>query len=43
VGLGGQAQISLVDQRRRLQCVLGMLSLHKMMSEAPKFFIDQRG
>ena len=40
IGLVGQAQISLVDQRRGLQCVVRTLSLHKMMSEALEFFID---
>ena len=43
IGLVGQAQISLIDQRRRLQCVVGTLAAHLMMSEASKFLIDQRG
>ena len=42
IGLVGQAQISLVDQRRRLQCVIGTLSAHLTMSEASEFLIDQR-
>src|SRR5439155_19773714 len=37
-----QAQICLVDQRRSLQCVVGRLAPHLMMSEASKFLIDQR-
>jgi hypothetical protein len=40
IGLIGQAQISLVDQRRGLQCVVGRLSTHMTMSDAPEFFID---
>jgi hypothetical protein len=42
IGLIGQAQISLVNQRRRLQCVVGTLPAHLMMSDASKFLIDQR-
>src|SRR6266446_6890598 len=40
IGLVGQTQISLVDQRRSLQCVVGTLSTHMTMSDAPEFFID---
>src|SRR6266705_6349923 len=43
IGLVGQAQISLVHQRCRLQCVVGTLSAHMTMSEASEFLIDQRG
>ncbi len=43
ISLVGQTQISLVHQGRRLQGVIGALPLHKMMSEAPEFFVDQRG
>src|SRR5439155_2323864 len=43
IGLVGQAQISLVNEHRGLQCVVGTLPLHKMMSEASQFFIDERG
>ena len=42
IGLIGQAQISLVDQRRSLQCVIGTLPAHMTMSDASKFLIDQR-
>ena len=42
IGLVGQAQISLVDQRRRLQRVAGAFSAHMTMSEASEFLIDQR-
>ena len=38
-----QTQISLVDQRRRLQRVIGTLPLHIMMSETSKFLINERG
>ena len=40
VGLVGQTQISLVDQRRSLQCVVGTLSAHMTMGEASEFLID---
>src|SRR5207249_3206501 len=43
IGLVGQTQISLVDQRCRLQRVVRTLSFHVMMSETSEFFIDQRG
>jgi len=42
IGLVGEAHVNLVDQRRRLQCVVGTLSAHMMMSETPEFLIDQR-
>jgi hypothetical protein len=38
----GQAQISLVDQRRRLQCMVGSFCGHLTMSEAAEFLIDER-
>ena len=43
IGLVGQAQISLVDQRRRLQRVVGTFCAHIMMGEASEFLIDERG
>jgi hypothetical protein len=42
MGLVGQVQISLVDQRRGLQCVVGTFSAHLMMGKAPEFLIDER-
>ena len=42
ISLVGQAQISLVDQCRSLQCVIGTLPVHLTMSDAPEFVINQR-
>src|SRR5205814_2893423 len=42
-GLIGQPQISLVDQRSRLERVVGTLSAHMTVSDAPELLIDQRG
>jgi hypothetical protein len=42
IGLVSQTQISLVNQRRRLECVIAALSAHLMMGEASEFLIDQR-
>ena len=43
IGLVGQSQISLADQRRRLQRVIGTLPAHIAMGEASEFFVDERG
>jgi hypothetical protein len=42
IGLVGQAQMSVVDQGRDLQCVVGTLPGRMIMSEAPEFFINWR-
>src|SRR5262249_10858773 len=43
IGLIGQAQISFVDKRRRLQCVIGTFSGHLTMGKALQFRIDKGG
>ena len=43
MGLIRQAQVSLVDQGRRLQGVTRALPRHVMVSDAAQIFIDERG
>jgi len=42
IGLVGQAQISLANERRRLQCVVGTFRAHLTMRKASKFLIHER-
>ena len=42
IGLVGQAQVNLVDQRRGLEGVIGALAAHVMMREPAQIFVDQR-
>src|SRR4030095_4589739 len=41
IGLVGQAQIILIDQRCRLQCVIRPLSAQIMMRDPPQFLVNQ--
>ena len=41
IGLVGQAQISLIDQRGRLQGVIRAFSRHIMMRETPQIFVNE--
>ena len=38
----GQAEVSLMNQRRALQRVLAAFPLEVMMCQAPKFVVDER-
>jgi hypothetical protein len=38
----GEAQIRLVHQRRRLQCVPGALAAHVVMRQAMQFVVKRR-
>jgi hypothetical protein len=42
VGLVGQAQISLANERRRLQCVVETFRAHLTMRKASEFLIHER-
>ena len=42
IGLVGQTQISLADERRRLQCVVGTFCAHLTMRKASEFLIHER-
>src|SRR5262245_56698669 len=41
MGLVGKAQIRLIHQRRRLQCVVGAFCAHLTMGKAPQSLLDQ--
>jgi hypothetical protein len=41
IGLVGEAQISFIDERRRLQCMIAALSAQMMMRNTMQFVIDE--